>query len=127
MEQVQLLKTVYEKRQYEKAIDTTFTQLVPQQDTLITPTNLPTVDQFFDYYNQLFYDIPQTGTTNSHTYLIEQSTAYVGNIQNDTDVQALLDEIDQLRTENLQLTEELAQAQTTKTKQQAIQALNATG
>jgi hypothetical protein len=125
MQNIDLTKQVFQKRQYTKVVDTTFSQLVPQTVELVVSASLPTVDQFFSYYNQLFYDIPQFGTTNSHQYLIEQSTAYIGNIQSDEDVQALLDEINELRSENLELNRQVAQAQTTQTKEQAKQALDA--
>jgi len=125
MQNIDLTKQVFQKRQYTKVVDTTFSQLVPQTVELVVSASLPTVDQFFSYYNQLFYDIPQFGTTNSHQYLIEQSTAYIGNVQSDEDVQALLDEINELRSENLELNRQVAQAQTTQTKEQAKQALDA--
>lgn len=125
MQNIDLTKQVFQKRQYTKVVDTTFSQLVPQTVELVVSASLPTVDQFFSYYNQLFYNIPQFGTTNSHQYLIEQSTAYIGNVQSDEDVQALLDEINELRSENLELNRQVAQAQTTQTKEQAKQALDA--
>lgn len=127
MENIDLIKQVFQKRQYVKVVDTTFSQLVPQQAELIVSQSLPTIAQFFDYYNQLFYTIPQLGTTNSHQYLVEQSSAYIGNVQTDEDVQALLEEIDQLRSENLELNRQVADLQTQQTKEQAKQALDAIG
>ena len=118
MENIDLIKQVFQKRQYVKVVDTTFSQLVPQQAELIVSQSLPTIAQFFDYYNQLFYTIPQLGTTNSHQYLVEQSSAYIGNVQTDEDVQALLEEIDQLRSENLELNRQVADLQTQQTKEQ---------
>ena len=49
---ITLQKQVYDKNQYQKVIDTSFTQLV-QPVTTPTGSTLPTVDQFFTYYNQL--------------------------------------------------------------------------
>jgi len=107
-EQIQLTKQVYDKNQYQKVIDTTFTQLV--QPTAPTASALPTVNQFFDYYNQLFFDIPKFGATNSHEYLIKTSQDYIGtsNIIND-EIQALIDEVTELRQENLELQQNLIQ------------------
>ncbi len=50
-QQIKLTKQVYDKNQYQKVIDTSFTQLV-QTTTASTGSALPTVSQFFEYYNQ---------------------------------------------------------------------------
>ena len=106
-QQVTLTKQVYDKNQYQKVIDTSFTQLV-QPVTTPTGSALPTVNQFFEYYNQLFFDIPKFGEINSHEYLIKTSQEYVGtsNVVND-EIQALIDEITELRQENLDLQQQL--------------------
>jgi len=105
-QQIKLTKQVYDKNQYQKVIDTSFTQLV--QPTSPTSSALPTIDQFFEYYNQLFFDITKFGETNSHEYLIKTSTEYIGasSIVND-ETQALIDEITELRQENLDLQQQL--------------------
>lgn len=105
-QQVNLTKQVYDKNQYQKVIDTSFTQLV--QPTVSTGSALPTVNEFFDYYNQLFFDIPKFGETNSHEYLIKTSQEYIGTstLVND-EIQALIDEITELRQENLDLQQQL--------------------
>ena len=111
-EAVNLNKQVFEKRQYDRTINTSFTQL--GQSTLVdTGSALPSVDQFFDYYNQLFFDIPKFGVTNSHEYLIKTSQDYIGasNIVND-EIIALIEEITQLRQENLELNQQLISVQT---------------
>jgi len=109
---VNLNKQVFEKRQYDKTINTSFTQLV-QPTSVSTGSVLPSVDQFFDYYNQLFFDIPKFGVTNSHEYLIKTSQDYIGasNVAND-EIEALIEEITQLRQENLELNQQLLNAQT---------------
>jgi hypothetical protein len=106
-EQIKLTKQVYDKNQYQKVIDTSFTQLV-QPATSVTGSTLPSVDQFFDFYNQLFFDIPKFGETNSHEYLIKTSQEYIGTsaLVND-ELQALIDEITELRQENLDLQQQL--------------------
>ena len=106
-QQVNLNKQVFEKRQYDKTINTQFTQLV-QPSLQITGSVLPTVNEFFDYYNQLFFDIPKFGEINSHEYLIKTSTEYIGasSVVND-ELQALIDEITGLRQENLDLQQQL--------------------
>jgi hypothetical protein len=106
-EQILLTKQVYDKNQYQKVIDTTFTQLV-QPTSQATGSALPTVNEFFDFYNQLFFDIPKFGEINSHEYLIKTSTEYIGasSVVND-ELQALIDEVTELRQENLDLQQQL--------------------
>ena len=106
-QQIKLTKQVYDKNQYQKVIDTSFTQLVQPAIDPVTPV-LPTVNEFFNYYNQLFFDIPKFGETNSHEYLIKSSQEYIGTsaLVND-EIQALIDEITELRQENLELQQQL--------------------
>ena len=106
-QQVKLTKLVYDRNQYKQVIDTSFTQLV-QPTTQDTSSALPSVNQFFDYYNQLFFDIPKFGEVNSHEYLIKTSTEYIGasSVVSD-ELQALIDEITELRQENLELQQQL--------------------
>jgi hypothetical protein len=100
-EVIQLNKTVYGKITYPNVIDTEFKQLIRPQ-TEVTSSAV-TVNQFFNYYNDLFYEIPTEGDFNSHLELIKRSTEYVGVNQNSGEIDALLDEINQLRLENLTL------------------------
>ena len=105
--QYDLSKEVFSKSQYQNTIDTNFNQLITPQNEIAGDV-LPTVNQFFDYYNQLFFDIPKFGETNSHEYLIKTSTEYIGvsAVVND-ELQALIDEITGLRQENLDLQQQL--------------------
>ena len=102
-ELIDLNKQVFGKRQYNKTINTSFTQLV-QPTTVFTGSTLPTVNEFFSDYDQLFFDIPKFGETDSHEYLIKTSQDYIGtsNIISD-EIQALIDEVTELRQENLEL------------------------
>ena len=100
-ETVQLNKTVYGKITYPNVIDTEFRQLIRPQ--IEVTSSAVTVNQFFNYYNDLFYEIPTEGDFNSHLELIRRSTEYVGVNQNAGEIDALLDEINQLRLENLTL------------------------
>jgi hypothetical protein len=110
-QQINLTKQVFEKRQYDRTINTSFTQLVsPTLDP--TGSNLPTVDQFFDFYNQLFFDIPKFGEVNSHEYLIKTSQEYIGATAVITDeLQALIDEVTELRQANLDLNQQVLNLQ----------------
>lgn len=64
-----------------KTIDRSFIELIPKED-------LVSLDQFFDYYNQLFYNIPKNGTL-SHKTLIDQSKDYYGDYRDPRDQQIL--------------------------------------
>lgn len=96
VEKFSLIKNVYNKQQFEKTIDVEFSQLTSSDTVNNTQTSL-TVDQFFQQYQNLFYEIPKEGLVNSHEYLIQTSQNYVGNVQNDEQLQALIDEINSLR------------------------------
>jgi hypothetical protein len=106
---VDLNKQVFEKQQYQQVVDTSFTQLTVGGVSLTAATAvpLPTVQEFFDNYAQLFYQIPKTGETNSHQYLVNQSSAYIGGEGNNEEITALLAEVTALREENLQLQQQL--------------------
>ena len=106
-QQVTLQKQVYDKNQYQKVIDTSFNQLV-QPTSTNTGSALPTIDEFFTYYNQLFFDIPKFGEINSHEYLIKTSQEYIGDTSVvNNELQALINEITELRQENLDLQQQL--------------------
>jgi hypothetical protein len=102
-ETVFLNKQIYAKSQYERVIDTSFTQLVqPQVTASVGPTI--SVPEFFQNYQDIYFLIPKFGETNSHEYLIKTSSEYVGSTNlNDDLIQALLEETNQLRQENLDL------------------------
>jgi hypothetical protein len=110
-ENVNLNKQVYDKAQYAKVIDTSFKELGVQtiQEQL---NQQPTIDDFFAMYNELFYQIPELGTTNSHEYLIETSSEYINYTANQELINALQAEITQLRTELLDSQKQVIQLQT---------------
>jgi hypothetical protein len=98
MSQIPVQKTVFNKEKYSRVINTQFTQLIPPLET----ENLSfTVDDFFELYDQLFYQIPRDGETNSHQYILQREADYLGIDLNQDDVQALLDEITSLRQQVL--------------------------
>lgn len=100
MEKVNLLKKTYGVATFNKAIDTQFSELV--SPTVEIPETVGiTVEQFFDYYDQLFFDIPVSGSVNSHTYLVETSQEYIGGSVIDAEKQALIEEINSLRQQLL--------------------------
>lgn len=98
---VDLIKNVFNKPQYIKTIDTNFKELgvtTIQEDL----QNQPTINDFFNLYNELFYEIPAEGEINSHRYLVEQSGEYINFNDINEEIEALREEITQLRQELLQ-------------------------
>jgi len=100
-ELIKLNKIVYDKTIYPNVVDINFSQLLSPQNVSVDTTL--TVDEFFELYNTLFFDIPINGDINSHKELIKRSTEYVGETQNTDEIDLLLEEINQLRLENLEL------------------------
>jgi hypothetical protein len=107
MEIISLNKIEYNKNQYQKVIDTSFTQLIQPQVTSSVVTPTISVDEFFQNYQQIFFQIPKFGNTNSHEYLVKTSQEYIGSTTNDDLIQALTDEITQLRQENLSFQQQI--------------------
>jgi hypothetical protein len=105
MEEVKLTKTVYGKITYPNVIDNEFTQLIGK--TQPTIDNSISIDQFFQYYDDLFFEIPISGDFNSHEELIKRSSEYSGVIGTTNEVESLLNEINQLRIENLQYQQQI--------------------
>lgn len=101
MANVDLVKQIYGLNTYTKAIDTNFTELV--KPTVEVTSTAITVDQFFEYYDQLFFDIPVSGSINSHQYLVNRSQEYLGGSVIDAEKQALIEEINSLRQQLLDL------------------------
>ena len=107
-ENIQLNKNVFSKRQYLKTIDTSFSQLgfktIQEQID-----EHATVQEFFDLYNQLFYEIPEEGETNSHEFLVKTSGDYIEFDGVNNEITALQDEISQLREDLLEAQKENAE------------------
>ena len=99
---IDLKKKIYSKEEYKNTIDTNFTQLgkksVPE-----TLDSEVTVNKFFKEYNELFYEIPALGETNSHEFLIKTSSDYIDFEPNQEEIEALQNEISILRRQLLEL------------------------
>jgi hypothetical protein len=104
-EKINLNKNVFNKQDFLNTVNTSFTQLV-LPITLEVPVF--TVDDFFVQYENLFFQIPKEGDINSHQYLVERSGAYIEFNRVNEEIQALLEEITQLRQENLELNQAIA-------------------
>jgi hypothetical protein len=100
-ENIDLNKEVFNKRDYEKTVNTSFTQLGVKtiQEQI---DEKPSVQEFFNLYNELFYEINELGETNSHEFLIKSSTEYISFDENNELIEALQKEIADLREELLE-------------------------
>lgn len=98
------VKISTQKLVYSKSIntvtDTNFNNFVPQP-TVEPVVSIPTVDEFFNNYDILFFQIPLTGS-NSHATLIEKSSEYLG-----LDLNVLIEQLNFLQEQNQQLQQQI--------------------
>ena len=64
---------------------------------------MATQEDFWTLYDKFFFEIPKEGDTNSHAYLVQESSNYLGSQIVNEEIQALIGEISDLREENLEL------------------------
>lgn len=105
---IQIQKTVYNKEEVGKVLDRNFNTF----KTTAEETNNITVQEFFDNYEELYYEIPVEGDINSHTYLIKKSSELLNIQTTNEDIQPLLDEISQLREQLLIANKQILDLQT---------------
>ena len=106
--QVKIQKTVFNKASFNETVNTEFTQLVTTPDPSFFDINLATQNDFWILYEKFFYEIPKEGEINSHEYLAKTSGEYASYEPQAEEIQALLEEIAELRTENLEVRQEIA-------------------
>ena len=100
-EKVIINTTSYNKSQFGQVVNNQFTQFTTTPTASIALTI--DVNQFFQAYENLFFQIPKVGDTKSHQYLVNKSSEYIGEYAMSEEIQALLEEITQLRQENVDL------------------------
>jgi HAMP domain-containing protein len=100
-EEINFINTGYDKQQYEELVNTDFSQLISPPLPQEILEEEPNVSDFFQMYNDMFYQIPQTGN-NSHETLILQSGVYINFQANNEEIEALQNEISQLRQQLLE-------------------------
>ena len=101
----------FNKDKFNDTVDTNFTQLLDIPNPNYFDVDLATQEDFFWLYDKFFYIIPKINIVmgeefESHTYLAQTSGLYSGYSEINIEIQALLDEIAEIRKENLQLTKE---------------------
>jgi hypothetical protein len=96
-EQVKLQKIIYSLQEFNNIVNTKFNQLTKSIKTTSDTPDM-TVDQFFNEYDILFYEILKDGSENSHLGLATRSLEYLG-----ISLEDLQNEINDLREENVNL------------------------
>lgn len=101
-ELIKLEKTIY-SNSINNVINNEFTQLVPTQTQVDAKPDL-SVSEFFDQYNALFFEIPPSGSDESHLGLATRSLDHLG-----VSLEDLQSELDYLRQENVELKNQILQ------------------
>ena len=109
-EKIIINKTAYNKNQFGQVVNNQFTQFTSTPTASVALTI--DVNQFFQAYENLFFQIPKVCDIKSHQYLVNKSSEYIGENAMSDEVQALLEEITQLRQENLDLQRQVITVQT---------------
>jgi hypothetical protein len=109
--QVSLEKQIYGKVTYPTIVDTEFSELV-SVDPVEQIEDPISVEQFFEEYDRLFYEIPKKGSITSHEAIVKKSSSYVGLTTQGPEIQALLDEINDLRIRLLESQQEIVNLST---------------
>lgn len=106
-ENVDINLTTYNRAQFNKAVDTTFTEFGVTGEPEESVVNQVDIDTFFQAYDNLFLEIPKQGELNSHQYLTNRSGEYAGGEDINAEIEALTAEVTQLREENVALQQQL--------------------
>lgn len=105
---VEIKRTVYGSAEFGKVVDTTFKTFT--QPTATEDADTP--EELFRLYDKLYYVIDVEGETDSHEYLVKRSSELISFDKTTEEIQPLLDEISQLRQQNLSLNQQLLDLQT---------------
>tara|TARA_R100000742_G_C4278168_1_gene100691 strand:- start:1445 stop:1855 length:411 start_codon:yes stop_codon:yes gene_type:complete len=103
MTKITLKAQRFNKEKFNETVNKEFTQLTNIPDPSFFDRDLATLDDFWYLYDKFFYIIPKLGDVESHQYLAKTSGEYSDFATINTEIQALLDEIAELRRENLDL------------------------
>jgi len=105
-EKITLKVQRFDKDKFNETVDTKFSQLVDVPNPSFFDRDLAVLDDFWYLYEKFFYIIPKLGAIESHEYLAKTSGEYANFSNINNEIQALLDEIAELRRENLNLIQE---------------------
>lgn len=105
---IQIQRTVFNKEEIGKVLDRNFNTF----KAITENTGSITVQEFFDAYEELYYEIPIEGDINSHQYLVQRSSELLNTQIPNENIQPLLDEITQLREQLLLANQQILDLQT---------------
>jgi len=105
---VNIQATSYDKGQFNLAVDTGFTEFTDILVNTMLPEDSISIVEFFTTYRKLFLEIPKEGEVNSHQYLINTSKEYTGGEDISAEVVALVQEVTELREENIELQKQVS-------------------
>ena len=105
-EKITLKAQRFNKEKFNETVNKEFTQLVNTPDPSFFDRDLANIDDFWYLYDKFFYIIPKLGDIESHQYLAKTSGEYADFATISNEIEALLDEIAELRRENLNLIQE---------------------
>lgn len=114
-ENVDINLTTYNRAQFNKAVNTDFTEFGvtgEPEENIVDQVDITT---FFQAYDNLFLEIPKQGDINSHQYLTNRSGEYAGGEDINAEIEALTAEVTQLREENVALQQQLIELADTVT------------
>lgn len=105
-EEAKIVRKVFGKNTYQNVINTSFSQLILAAPAVSEQPVLG-VTEFFQSYNNLFFDIPSSGSYSgslglSHLDLVNRSSDYIG-----ISIHDMQQEIMDLRSENVGLQRQL--------------------
>ena len=106
-ENVDINLTTYNRAQFNKAVNTDFTEFGVTGEPEENVVDQVDVTTFFQAYDNLFLEIPKQGDINSHQYLANRSGEYAGGEDINAEIEALTAEVTQLREENVALQQQL--------------------
>lgn len=106
MKKITLKSQRFDKDKFNETVNKEFTQLVNVPDPSFFDRDLAVLDDFWYLYDKFFYIIPKLGEIESHEYLAKTSGEYADFATISSEIQALLDEIADLRRQNLELIQE---------------------
>jgi len=100
-----LQRQVFDSASFASTYDTQFTQLGDVNPAIekFFEIDLATQANFFTLYDKFFTEIPKEGVVASHAYIVSRSGDYVNFDRDQEQIQALLDEISDIRLQNVDL------------------------
>lgn len=107
MANIEIQKTVLNRDKSKKVLNSAFTSfgVAPEVQS-------DRIADFFIEYENLYYEIPIEGATNSHEYLVKRSSEVYNYERGTEDIDPLLDEITVLRQRILDMSEQMVELQT---------------